>query len=191
MLAGCLWPALVILLQPLPALADDVQPFRTVVDAIVPPTHGLTITGGAGGCDLLLDNQTGQDVLLFDMSTPAKPIRFAAPPKSTTPRPALAVHLVGAWPCVTLPAIQEDQRWNHRPATVLIWSLRGQVGALAFQLKAHTDYDPSIDPSSQWMLYLRIGGGVLIVLGLLLSGPWLLSRRREILTRGPAARTVA
>ena len=189
-LTGCLLPALVILLQPIDALADDAAPFRTVVDAIVPSTHGLTITGSAGGCDLLLDNATGQDVLLYDMSRPARPIRFAAPPKSPTARPPLAVHLVGAWPCVTLPAIQEDQRWNHQPATILIWSLRGQVGALAFQLKAHTDYDPALDPSAQWMMYLRIGGGLLIVLALILTGPWLLSRRREILGRAPAARTV-
>ena len=65
------------------------------------------------------------------------------------------------------------------------------MGALAFQLKAHTEYDPSLDPASQWMLYLRVGGGLLIALAALLSGPWLLSRRREILGRRPAQRSVA
>jgi hypothetical protein len=157
----------------------------------VPPSHGLTITGSEGGCDLLLDNQSGQDVILFDMSHPPKANRFPAPPAANNARPPLAIHLIGAWPCVTLPVIQEDQRWNHQQATVLIWSLRGQVGALAFQLKAHTEYDPTLDPASQWMLYLRIGGGVLIALAVILAGPWLLSRRREIIGRASAQRPVA
>ena len=191
MLVACLLPALVILLQPVDAAADEAQPFRTVVDSIVPPSHGLTITGSEGGCDLLLDNASGQDLILFDMSKPPKANRFPAPPASNNPRPPLAVHLTGAWPCVNLPRIQEDQRWNHQAATVLIWSLRGQVGALAFQLKAHTEYDPTLDPASQWMLYLRIGGGLLIALAAILCGPWLLSRRREILGRRAAQRSVA
>jgi len=186
LLLACLLPALVTLSQPVDAAADDALPFRTVVDAIVPPSHGLTISGSAGGCDLLLGNQSGQDVILFDMSKPPKANRFPTPPASNNARPPLAVHLTGAWPCVTLPTIGEDQRWNHQPATVLIWSLQGQVGALAFQLKAHTEYDPSLDPASQWMLYLRVGGGLLIALAALLSGPWLLSRRREILQRREA-----
>jgi hypothetical protein len=169
------------------ALADDTQPFRTVVDGVVPPAQGLTIAGSEGGCDLLLDNQTGQDIVFFDMSTPPKPIRFSALPKSTSTRPAVAVHFVGSWPCVTMPSIGEDQRWNHRSATVLIWSMKGQVGALAFQLRAHTEYDPNLDPSAQWMLYVRIGGGVLAVLGFVLAGPWLLSRRREILGKRSAS----
>jgi hypothetical protein len=191
-LIACLLPALVLLLQPVDAAAaDEVQPFRTVVDAIVPVSHGLSITGGAGGCDLLLDNQSSQDVILFDMSQPPKANRFPAPPPSNNPRPPLAVHLTGAWPCVNLPSIQEDQRWNHQAATVLTWSLRGQVGALAFQLKAHTEYDPALDPTSEWMLYLRIGGGILIGLAIILTGPWLLSRRREILGSRPAQRPVA
>jgi hypothetical protein len=189
-LVACLLPALVILLQPIDAAAEDAQPFRTVVDAVVPPSHGLTLTGSEGGCDLLLDNQSGQDVVLFDMSKPPKAVRFPAPPAANKGRPPLAIHLIGAWPCVSLPVIQEDQRWNHQAATVLIWSLRGQLGAVAFQLKAHTEYDPNLDPASQWMLYLRIGGGLLIALAALLSGPWLLAQRREILGRRQTQRSV-
>ena len=61
-LALAFLPAVVILMLPLTALAED-QPFKTVVDGIVPKTPGLTIQGSAGGCDLLLQNQTGQDVI--------------------------------------------------------------------------------------------------------------------------------
>jgi hypothetical protein len=181
-LCACLLTVVALLARPLPAAADEVS-FRTVVDATVPATAGLTITGTQGGCDLLLDNHTTQDVILYDMSKPPKPNRFPAAPRGASPRPPLAVHLVGAWPCVNLPAISEDQRWNHAPVTVLYWSLRGQVGSLAFQLRAHTQYDPELDPSSQWMLDLRIGAGALAVGGLLLAGPYLLARRRELLAR--------
>jgi hypothetical protein len=164
------------------ALAED-QPFKTVVDTIVPKTPGLTIEGSMGGCDLLLQNQTGQDVVLFDMSKPAKPFRFAAQPKTATPRPPIPVHLptAGVWPCASLPAVNEDQRWNHAVATVGIWSLTGTVGALSFKLNARTIYDPALDPASDWTMYLRIGAGVLVVGGLLIAVPYLLARRREIL----------
>jgi hypothetical protein len=164
------------------ALAED-QPFKTVVDTIVPKTPGLTIEGSTGGCDLLLQNQTTQDVVLFDMSKPPKPFRFAAQPKAATPRPPIPVHLptAGIWPCASLPGVNEDQRWNHTVTTVGIWSLNGTVGALSFKLNARTLYDPALDPQSDWTLYLRIGAGALVVGGLLISVPYLLGRRREIL----------
>jgi hypothetical protein len=177
-LAGLL--AFLFTLVPNLAFADD-PPYRTVIDGMVPAVKGLTINGAAGGCDLLLDNQSGQDVLLFDMSKPPKPYRYATPPKSATPPAPLAIHLVGNWPCATLPAISEDQRWNHQVLPLLYWSLRGQVGALAFKLQAESDYDPALDPGSQWMLYLRIGAGIAIVAGVLFAIPWLLRRRRDIL----------
>src|SRR5438046_6508566 len=125
--------AVVILMLPLTALAED-QPFKTVVDGIVPKTPGLTIQGSAGGCDLLLQNQTGQDVILFDLSKPPKPFRFAAQPKSASPRPPIPVHLAGAWPCASLPAVTEDQRWNHAEATVGNWTINGAVGAVSVEL---------------------------------------------------------
>lgn len=168
-------------LRPDVALADT-PVYRTVVDGMVPVVKGLTIQGAVGGCDLLLSNQSGQDVLLFDMSKPPKPYRYATPPKSATPAQALAVHLVGNWPCASLPTVTEDQRWNHQVQTLFYWSLTGQVGALAFKLQAETDYDPGLDPTSQWMLYLRYGAGAAIIAGVLFAVPWLLRRRREILT---------
>ena len=164
------------------ALAED-QPFKTVVDTIVPKTPGLTIEGSTGGCDLLLQNQTGQDVVLFDMSKPPKPFRFAAQPKAATPRPPIPVHLptAGVWPCASLPAVSEDQQWNHAEATVGIWSLSGAVGALSFKLNARTVYDPALDPRADWTLYLRIGAAAVVVGGVLMAIPYLLARRREIL----------
>lgn len=164
------------------ALAED-QPFKTVVDTIVPKTPGLTIEGSTGGCDLLIQNQTGQDVVLFDMSKPPKPFRFAAQPKTATPRPPIPVHLptAGVWPCASLPGVNEDQRWNHVVTTVGIWSLNGSVGALSFKLNARTVYDPALDPPSDWTMYLRLGAGVLAVGGLLIALPSLFMRRRAIL----------
>jgi hypothetical protein len=168
------------------AVAED-QPFKTVVDSIVPKTPGLTIEGSTGGCDLMLQNQTGQDVVLFDLSKPPKPFRFAAQPKAATPRPPIPVHLAGAWPCATLPAVTEDQRWNNAETTVGSWTLNGAVGALSFRLSARTVYDPALDPPSQWMLYLRIGAGALAVGGLLIAAPTMFKRRREILGGKKAA----
>lgn len=180
-------PVLLVLLSPVAAFADDVAPYRTVIDGVEPPSQGLSITGTAGGCDLLLDNATGSDVVLFDGSVPPKPVRFPAPPKGDSTRPPLAIHLAGAWPCASLPTVDEDQRWNHQAQTVLVWGLKGQLGTAAFQLRAHTDYDPSLDPASEWMFYLRILGGVAAVAGPLLAIPWLLGRRRAILGKGSAA----
>jgi hypothetical protein len=65
--------------------------------------------------------------------------------------------------------------------TVGIWSLTGTVGALSFKLNARTLYDPALDPSSDLTMYLRIGAGALAVGGLLIAGPYLFLRRREIL----------
>ena len=181
-LVAALAPVGALLLFSATALAED-QPFKTVVDTIVPKTPGLTIEGSTGGCDLLLQNQTTQDVVLFDMSKPPKPFRFAAQPKAATPRPPIPVHLptAGVWPCASLPGVNEDQRWNHTVTTVGIWSLNGTVGALSFKLNARTLYDPALDPQSDWTLYLRIGAGALVVGGLLISIPYLLARRRDIL----------
>jgi hypothetical protein len=187
-LVAALAPVGALLLFSVTALAED-QPFKTVVDTIVPKTPGLTIEGSPGGCDLLLQNQTSQDVVLFDMSKPPKPFRFAAQPKAATPRPPIPVHLptAGVWPCASLPAVNEDQRWNHAETTVGIWTLNGTVGALSFKLNARTLYDPALDPSSDWTMYLRIGAGALAVGGLLIAIPYLVVRRREILGGGKKA----
>jgi len=175
-------PVVALLLLPLTALAED-QPFKTVVDSIVPKTAGLTIEGTAGGCDLLLQNQTGQDVILLDMSKPPKPFRFAAQPKTSSPRPPIPVHLpaAGVWPCASLPPVNEDQRWNHAEATVGIWTVNGTVGALSFKLTARTVYDPALDPPSDWTLYLRWGAGIAVGAGMLITIPYLFNKRREIL----------
>ncbi len=179
-------PVAAMLLVPQTVLAED-QPFRTVVDTIVPKTPGLTIEGTMGGCDLLLQNQTGQDVILFDRSTPPKPFRFASQPKSPTTRPPIAVHLVGAWPCASPPAVTEDQRWNHAETTVGSWTINGAVGALSFRLSGRTVYDPALDPPAESTFYFRLGAGVLAVGGLLIAAPYLSKRRREILGTGKKA----
>lgn len=175
-------PVVALLLLPLTVLAEE-QPFKTVVDSIVPRTAGLTIQGTQGGCDLLLQNQTGQDVILLDMSKPPKPFRFAAQPKTATPRPPIPVHLpaAGVWPCASLPAVNEDQRWNHAEATVGVWSVNGTVGALSFKLLARTVYDPTLDPPSDWTMYLRMGAGVAVAGGMLIAIPYLFIKRRQIL----------
>jgi hypothetical protein len=167
-------------IAPLNVLAED-QPFRTVIDSIVPKVNGLTIEGGNGGCDLVLQNQTGQDVILFDLSKPAKPFRFAAQAKGASPRPPIPVHLAGAWPCASLPAVTEDERWNHAQTTVGSWSINGAVGAVSFKLRGRSLYDPALDPTSDLMLYARLGAGLLAAGGLILATPYLFRRRREIL----------
>jgi hypothetical protein len=178
--AVLLLPVLAALLFPVVASADE-APYRTVIDKLIPATPGLTIEGAQGGCDFVLTNKTGQDVYFFDQSKPAKPIRFAAQPKSAQPRPPVAVHLAGAWPCASLPAVTEDQRWNNSPANVLIWSVGGSVGAVAFRMQAHTEYDPTLDPSAQYMFYGRMAAGAAAVGGFLIAVPYLLRKRREIL----------
>lgn len=172
-LAGC------AVLLPIAALADG-EPYETVVDSIVPTIKGLSIQGGNGGCDLVLQNLTGQDVVLFDMSKPPKPFRFAAQPKGASPKPPADVHLAGAWPCANLPALTEDERWNHTQVTVGEWSLTGAAGAVSFKLQARSVYDPALDPSADLIFYLRIGAGLLAVAALLLTAPYLFRKRREI-----------
>jgi hypothetical protein len=176
-----------VMLLPATVRAED-QPFKTVVDNLVPKTAGLLIAGSMGGCDLLLTNQTGQDVIFLDSSKPPKPLKFAAQPKAATPRPPTPVHLAGAWPCATLPAVNEDHRWNHAEVTVGSWSLNGTVGAVAFKLTARTVYDPSLDPPAEWTLYLRIGAGIALIGGALIAIPYLIQRRREILGNSKKAR---
>jgi len=154
-------------------------PFRTVVDELTPAIAGLTIVGNAGGCDLLVDNTTGQDLLFFDQGTPAQPLKISAGPKGAA-RPPVPVHLVGKWPCATLPEIGEDERWNR--VTIRIpWSLRGQIGTVPLQLRAHTLYDPSMDPLAQLLLGVRIVGGLAVVAALWMV-PYLVSRRRQIMS---------
>jgi hypothetical protein len=172
--------AAVAFLMPIGALADG-EPYVTIIDSVVPKINGLTIQGGNGGCDLLLQNNTGQDVILFDLSKPAKPFRFAALPKGATPKPPIPVHLTGAWPCASLPAISEDQRWNHQQSTVGVWTLNGAAGAVSFKISGRSVYDPSLDPTADLTFYLRIGAGIAAVGGLLLAIPYLFRRRREIL----------
>jgi len=175
--AACLLPALLAGLQPVTALADQ-PPYRTVIETLVPKTAGVEVAGTTGGCDFLLKNTSGQDVVFFDLTS--KPFRFVAP-KAGTPPASLPVHLAGSWPCAALPAISEDQRWNHTSVNLLGWSVKGQVGSLAFKLLAHTEYDPALDPSSEWMFYLRIAAGLIALGGLLVMAPFLYLRRRQIL----------
>jgi hypothetical protein len=178
-LPAALAPLIAVLLVPLTALAED-QPFKTVVDSLVPKTPGLTIEGNRGGCDLLLQNQTGQNVTLFDLSKPPKPYLFRPQAKGAPPVP---VHLpaAGIWPCANLPGVTEDQRWNHAQVTVGTWSVNGTVGVLSFKLIARTLYDPALDPSADWTFYLRLLAGAVVVGGVLMATPYLLKRRREIL----------
>jgi len=175
-----------VLLLPLDALAED-QPFKTVVDGMVPRINGLTIQGGSGGCDIVLQNQTAQDVVLFDLSKPPKPFRFAAQPKGATPRAPIPVHLTGAWPCASLPAVTEDQRWNHAEVTVGRWSISGAAGAVTFKLSGRSVYDPALDPTADLLMYLRFGAGAAAVGVLLMTVPYLLRRRREILAAAKKA----
>jgi hypothetical protein len=175
--------ALGLLFFPVGASAEG-TPYRTVIDGLVPATPGLTIGDAFGGCDFTIVNTTGQDVVLFDQSKPTKPIRFTsspAPKPGGQPPIPIKVHLVGAWPCVSLPAVTEDQRWNHSAVPVLFWSLQGQVGAVTFKLKAHSLYDPALDPISDLMFYLRLGVGVLALGAVVMLGPYLYRRRRQIL----------
>jgi len=178
-LPAALASVIAVLLLPLTALAED-QPFRTAVDSLVPKTPGLTIEGKTGGCDLLLQNQTGQNVTLFDSSKPPTPYLFRPQAKGAPP---VAVHLpaAGSWPCANLPDVTEDQRWNHAQVTVGTWSVNGRVGVLGFKLMARTLYDPALDPSADWTFYLRLGAGALLVAGVLMAAPYLFRRRREIL----------
>ena len=150
---------------------------------VQPKINGLTILGGTGGCDLLVQNLTGQTVTLFDMSKPAKPFGWVSQPKGASPKPPIVAHLPanGIWPCASLPAVTEDQRWNHAEATVFSWSIKGAVGAVTFVLNARTVYDPALDPSAEWTFYLRVGVGALVVGAVLIAGPYLFKRRREIL----------
>ena len=173
---------LAMLLSPLAGLAED-QPYKTVVDGTVPKINGLTIVGGTGGCDLLLQNLTGQTVTLFDMSKPAKAFTWASQPRGASPKPPIAAHLPanGIWPCANLPAVTEDQRWNHAEATVFSWTIKGAVGAVTFVLNARSVYDPALDPSAEWTFYLRIVIGAIVVGSLLIAVPYLIKRRREIL----------
>lgn len=159
-------------------------PVRTVVDGVVPPVAGLRIVGDLGGCDLLVENSTGQEVVLFDQSTPPQPLRVAALAASA-PKIPVPVHLTGKWPCAAVPRISEDHSWNHVPVTLLTWSLGGQAGRAAFQVRGRSVYDPELDPTAQWMLGLRIAAGVGVVGGVIIAVPYLLSRRRQILNGAP------
>lgn len=175
-------PTVLAVALPIGAHAAD-QPFSTVVDGISPKITGLTIQGSAGGCDLIVQNQTGQNVVLFDLSKPPKPFLFAPPAKGASPRPPTPVHLpaVGVWPCATLPAVTEDERWNHDQVTIGSWTINGAVGAVSFKLSGRSIYDPALDSAADLMYYARFGAGALALGGLLVAAPYLFNRRREIL----------
>ncbi len=160
----------------------SLEPFRTVIGPVAPAIPGLQVAGAQGGCDLYLLNQTGQDVLLVDDSSPAFAMRFPSVPKSATPPPAALVHLVGKWKCSVLPGITEDQQWSQVPVTVLTWTLRGTVGAQQFRAPVQTVYDPELDPNATLLGYIRIGAVLLAVGGLVFGLPYLLMRRRQILS---------
>jgi len=169
-------PLIAYLLTPLVAAADDL-PYKTVVDSVVPVTRGLTIEGLQGSCDLLIQNLTGQTILLHDQGKPPKSLSI---PAQKAGAPPVTVQLAGAWPCINPPAVTEDERWNNAIVTVQSWSINGTVGMLAFKLNARTVYDPALDPNADLFMYLRIGSGLAVVGGILYSIPFLLRRRREI-----------
>lgn len=181
MLTAAWFSLALLLLVPLGAGAA-VPPFRTEIGPVVPRIAGLSLTGAAGGCDLFLLNQTGQDVLLMDDGSPAQALRFPSAPKSAAQPPATFVHLVGTWKCSVLPGVTEDQAWNQVPVTVLTWTLHGQVGTQAFKAAAQTVYDPTLDPTASLLGYVRLGAAAAAVGGLVIGVPYLLRRRRQILT---------
>jgi hypothetical protein len=160
----------------------SMAPFRTVIGPVAPAVPGLQLTGAPGGCDVYILNQTGQDVLLGDEGSPALAMRFPSVPKSATPPPAALVHLIGKWKCSVLPGITEDQQWNQVPVTVLSWTLRGNVGAQQFKAPVQTVYDPELDPNAAFLGYVRIGATALALGGLVIGLPYLLMRRRQILS---------
>ena len=156
------------------------SPFRAVVDGLTPAPPGLTITGMTGGCDFVIDNASGQELLLFDQASPPQALHYPATPKGSPP---VVAHLQGKWPCASLPAVTEEEQWNHVTTTVRVWALQGQLGTVAFQLRGRTLYDPALDVVSEGMYYFRIGAGALAAAGVVLGIPYLLARRRLILTR--------
>ncbi len=176
------WLSLVLFLLAGVGAGASLEPFRTVIGPVAPAISGLKVAGAPGGCDLYLLNQTGQDVLLVDDGSPAFAMRFPSVPKSATPPPAPLVHLVGKWKCSLLPGITEEQQWNQVPVTVLSWTLRGSVGAQQFKAPVQTIYDPELDPNATLLGYVRIGALLLAVGGLVFGLPYLLMRRRQILS---------
>jgi hypothetical protein len=155
------------------------SPFQTVVGPVVPAIAGLSLSGAAGECDLLLLNQTGQDVVLLDDGSQTHKYPTAA--KAPARPAAVPVHLTGNWKCSGLVAATEELAWNNVPVSVVSWTLRGQVGAQAFRAVVQTVYDPTLDPMAGMLGYLRPAAGVLAV-GVLVAGvPYLLWRRRQIL----------
>lgn len=164
------------------AASAGAPPYRTVIGPIAPAIAGLKLTGAPGGCDLFLLNQTGQDVLLVDDGSPAQAQRFPSLPRSTIAPPAVFVHLAGNWKCSQLPGITEDQAWNHVPVTVLSWTLHGQVGSQQFKATAQTVYDPELDPNASNLGYIRMGAIAAALGGLVVGVPYLLMRRRQLLT---------
>lgn len=170
----------VVFLSPVSAGAE-VPPFRTVIGPVVPTIAGLSVTGAPGGCDLFLLNQTGQDVLLIDDGSPAQSRKFASAPKAGPKPPPTLVHLAGNWKCSTI-RMTGELAWNNLPVTVASWTLHGQVGAQAFRAPAQTVYDPTLDSGSGLISYVRIGAIVAALGGLLIGLPYLLMRRRQILS---------
>jgi hypothetical protein len=175
--------AFALWLLPITAAANE-EAFRTVIDGIQPPVPGLVIGEAFGGCDFTVVNTTGQEVLFFDQSNPPRQTKVPSAPAPKAGGPPLVpvkLHLAGAWPCVKMPAITEDLRWNRVPATMLSWTVNGQASQGPFKLKARSLYDPALDPVSDWLLYLRLAAGLVVASSVVLIGPYLYRRRREIL----------
>ncbi len=170
--------------------AAAAEPYRTVVDKVEPAIDGLVVTGAEGSCTVGVLNRTGADVILFD--TAKRPLTIhpyqapQAPPNATLPAPQPSpVHLLGDWPCGSLPAITEDQRWYEQDAVLLEWSINGSAKQRTFTVRARTLYQAADDPSTMNYQLLRYGALFALAMGVLFAVPYMIARRREIF-RPPA-----
>jgi hypothetical protein len=174
-----LWFSLGLLFSASIGASAATSPFQTIIGPLVPPIAGLSLSGAPGECDLLLLNQTGQDVVLIDDGSLAHHYPSAA--KAPARPAAVPVHLTGNWRCSGLVAATEELAWNNVPISVVSWTLRGQVGAQPFRAVVQTVYDPTTDPMAGLLGYIRPAAGLLAVGALVGGVPYLLWRRRQIL----------